>query len=63
MWLRSYIAVAVVQAGSCSSDSIPSLGTSYDIGAALKSEKKKEGRKKERKGRRKEGRKEERKKD
>ena len=28
MWLRSCIAVAVVQASSCSSDSTPSLGTS-----------------------------------
>ena len=28
MWLRSGVAVAVVQAGSCSSDWIPGLGTS-----------------------------------
>ena len=27
-WLRSYVSVAVVQAGSCSSHSTPSLGTS-----------------------------------
>ena len=39
MWLRPYIAVAVVQASSCSSDSTPDLGTS--LGAALKRKKKK----------------------
>ena len=39
---RSHIAVAVavVQAGSCSSNSIPSLGTSTYIGAALQKKKK-----------------------
>ena len=39
MWLGSRIAVAVV--GCCSSDSTPSLGTSYALGAALKRKKKK----------------------
>ena len=34
MWLRSHVAVAVVWAGSCSSDSTPSLGTSYALGVA-----------------------------
>ena len=43
-WLRSCVAVA--QAGSCSSDSIPSLGTSIYHGADIKSLKKKMGRKK-----------------
>ena len=28
MWLRSLVAMAVVEAGSCSSDSTPNLGTS-----------------------------------
>ena len=41
MWLRSWVAVAVavavVQASRCSSDSTPSLGTSYATGAAVKS--------------------------
>ena len=32
MWLRSCVAVAVEQAGSCSSDSTPSLGTSTYCG-------------------------------
>ena len=31
-WLRSGVAVAVVEAGSCSSDSTPSLGTSICCG-------------------------------
>ena len=39
MGLGSYIVVAVVQAGSCSYDSTPSLGTS--ICAALKRQKRK----------------------
>ena len=46
--LRSCIAVAVVRASSGSSDSTPSLGTSYAVNAALKKKKKKK-RKKERK--------------
>ena len=46
MWLGSGIAVAVVQSGSCSSDSTPSLGTPYATGEALKSKKKKEKKKK-----------------
>ena len=36
----SCIAVAVAQAGRCSSDSTPSLGTSYAPGSALKKKKK-----------------------
>ena len=39
--LRFHVAVAVVEAGSCSSDSTPSLGTSISAGAALKSKRKK----------------------
>ena len=38
---RSYVSVAVVQAGSCSSDSIPSLGTSICHGCSPKKTKKK----------------------
>ena len=34
--LRSVVAVAVAQAGNCSSDSTPSLGTSVSVGVALK---------------------------
>ena len=41
MRLGSGVAVAVPQAGSCSSDSTPSLGTSICHGAALKSKKRK----------------------
>jgi len=41
MWLGSCIAVAVVQVGSCSSDSTPSLEPPYDKGAALKRKKEK----------------------
>ena len=58
MWYRSQtrfrsgVAVAVAQDGSYSSDSTPSLGTPYDVGAALKKKKKK------RKNERKEGKKE-----
>ena len=37
--LGSCVAVAVVQAGICSSDWTPSLGTSICAGAALKSKK------------------------
>ena len=40
-WLRSGIAVAIIQAGSCSSDSTPGLGTQYATGAALKKSHKK----------------------
>ena len=36
MRLRSVIAVAVAQAGSCSSNSAPSLGTSYAAGVERK---------------------------
>ena len=46
--LRTCVAVAVVQASSCSSDSNPSLGTSNAASVALKAERKKrkkEGRK------------------
>ena len=38
MWLRSDVAVAEVWSGSCSSDSVPSLGT-YAVGAALRKKK------------------------
>ena len=41
MWLGSHVAVAVVEAISCSSDSTPSLGTLYALGVALKKTKKK----------------------
>ena len=41
LWLRSHIAVAVVLAGSCSSDSTPSLGTSTCPGCSPKKKKKK----------------------
>ena len=42
MQLRSHIAVAVAQAGSCSSNSTPSLGTSICLtGAVLKKKQKK----------------------
>ena len=37
--LGSCVAVAVVQAGSCSSDQTPGLGTPYAVGAALKRQK------------------------
>ena len=36
MWLGSSVAVAVVQAGSCSSNSTPSLGTSICCGCGSK---------------------------
>ena len=51
MRLSSRIAVAVVQAGSCSSDSAPSLGTSIYCRCGPKKEKarKKEGRREGRK--------------
>ena len=39
MWLRSGIAVAVVQAGSYSSDLTPSLGTSLCLGCGPKKQK------------------------
>ena len=41
MQLKSGVAAAVVQAGSCSSDSTPSLGTSMCRRCSLKKEKKK----------------------
>ena len=40
-WLRCGIAMAVVEAGSCSSDSTPAQEFPYATGAALKREKKK----------------------
>jgi len=40
-WLRSYVPVVVVQAGSCSSDSTPSLGPSICHGCSPKKQKKK----------------------
>ena len=39
-WLRSHIAVSVAQAGSCSSDSTPSLGTSICLRSSHKKKKK-----------------------
>jgi len=44
MWLRSSVAVAVVEARSCSSNLTPSMGTSiyhmpYALGVALKRQK------------------------
>ena len=39
-WLRSCIAVAVVQAGNCSSDLTPSLGTSTCFGYSPKQKQK-----------------------
>ena len=39
MWLRSPVAVAVVWAGSCRSDSTPSLGTSIGCGCGPKKQK------------------------
>ena len=41
MWIRSSAAVAEAQAGRCSSDLTPGLGTSYAEGADLKRKKKK----------------------
>jgi len=41
MWLRSGVAVAVTEAGSCSSDLTPSLGTSICCRCGSKKEKKK----------------------
>ena len=41
MRLGARVAVAVVQAGSCSSDSTPSVGTSEGHDTALKKKKKK----------------------
>ena len=40
MWLRSGVAVAVVQAGSCNSDSTPPLGTSICCGCGPRGKKK-----------------------
>ena len=45
MRLGSHVAVAVAYAGSCSSDSTPSLGTSICPGCGPKKEKKKKKRK------------------
>ena len=55
MWLGSGGAVAVAVAGSYSSDSTPSLGTSYVTDAALKrtNKKKKQKKKKKKKERKK----------
>ena len=52
MWLGSGVAVAVVWAGSYSSDSTPSLGTSICRGCSPKKtkKKKKKRKRKERKG-------------
>ena len=47
-WLRSGVAMAVVWAGSCSSDSTPSLGTSICHGCGPKKEKKRKKKKKKR---------------
>ena len=47
MQLGSCIAVAVVQAGSCSSDLTPSLGTSIGHGYGPKKKKKKKKKRKE----------------
>ena len=44
--LRSHVAVAVVQAGSCSSNLTPSLGTSICCGYGPKKKKKKKEKKK-----------------
>lgn len=43
MWLRSWIAMAVAEVGSCSSDSTPSLGTSMWYGCGPKNQHKEEG--------------------
>ena len=48
-WLGSHVAIAVVKANSCTSDSTPSLGNSicpYAAGAALKSKSKQKKKKK-----------------
>ena len=45
-WLRSCIAVAVVQASSCSSNLTPSLGTSISCGCGPKKQKQKQTNKK-----------------
>ena len=49
IWLRSPVAVAVVWAVSCSSDSTLSLGTSIAMGVALKSKKTKKTKKQKQK--------------
>ena len=41
MWLGSGVAVAVVQAGSCRSNSTPNLGTAICLGCSLKRKRKK----------------------
>ena len=43
MQLKSGVAVAMAQAGSCSSDLIPRLGTSMYLRCGLKKQKKKKG--------------------
>ena len=55
MWLRSCVAVAVMEAGSCSSNSPPLLGWEllYVVGVTLKSKKKKKAKKKKTKKERK----------
>ena len=50
----SYVAVAVVEAGSCSFDSAPSVGTSICSGCSLKKKKKRKKKEKGRKEERKE---------
>jgi len=45
IWLGSHIAVAVVQAGGCSSDSTASLGTSTCLRCGPKKQKKKKKKK------------------
>ena len=52
MHLQSGVAVTVVQAGSCSSDSTTSLGTSmcWECGSKMTKKKGKKGRKEKRKG-------------
>ena len=48
MWLRSQVAVTVVWAGSCGSNSIPSLELPYATHGSPKMEKKKRERERER---------------
>ena len=48
MWLGSYVAGAVVKAGSYSSDSTPSLRTPICCGCGPKKQKKKKKKKRER---------------
>ena len=46
MWLRSCVTVATAVAGSCSSDSTPSLGISICCGSSPRNSKKKKKKKK-----------------